>query len=95
MSHHQEIFESFLIELNELEYVFIRGFLDLPRALDTDVDVVSSLEDFDRMVALCKKWMTFMAGDYLDFGFAEWCNMKYAPFHTDGPNDPSIPNGRF
>lgn len=92
---HQEIFAEFVEELNELQYVFIRGFINLPIAPDTDVDIVSSLEDFGVMVELAKKWMTFMVGDYKDFGFAEWCNMIYTPFHTDGIHDPNIPNGRF
>ena len=93
--NHQEIFAEFVEELNELQYVFVRGFINLPRALDTDVDIVSSLEDFDAIVELAKKWLIFMGGDYRDFGFAEWCNMKYAPFYTEGPHDSNIPNGRF
>ena len=92
---HQEIFAGFVEELNELQYVFVRGFLNLPEALDTDVDIVSSLEDFPAMVRLGMKWMTMMIADCKHFGFAEWCDMEYAPFHTDGIHDPNIPNGRF
>lgn len=92
---HQETFADFVKELNELQYVFIRGFINLPKSLDTDVDIISSLEDFDAMIELANKWMICMTGDSKNFGFAEWCDMIYVPFYTDGPHDSMIPNGRF
>jgi hypothetical protein len=92
---HQGTFAKFVEEINKLQYVFVRGFIKLPQAPDTDVDIISSLKDFYIMVTIASKWMTFMGGDHKDFGFAEWCNMIYAPFHTDGPHNPNIPNGRF
>ena len=95
MEIHQETFAVFLEKIGDLDYVCIRGFINLPNALDTDVDVVFSLEHFDSMMDIAKSELAFMATDYRDFGFAEWCNMIYAPFFTLGDHDSTIPNGRF
>ena len=94
---HQEIFEKYVNELNEkrIQYVFVRGFLDLPQALDTDVDIVAAPGYFDEMTEISKTWLTAMLNDWQDFGFAEWCHMLYRPYHTDVVDDPTISNGRF
>jgi hypothetical protein len=92
---HKEKFFNFIKELNEnnVKYYFLRGFINLPEKPDTDIDLVCHMSDWDRFNGIASKHLR--GEGFKDYGFAEYCNMFYYPYFTPGPEDRSIPNGRF
>ena len=92
---HKDIFFNFISELNDknISYYFMRGFTSLPEKPDTDIDLVCKLSDWDKFTEIASKYL-ILQGD-VNHGFAEYCNMLYYAYFTDGKADNSIPNGRF
>jgi len=92
---HSEKFIKFAEDISIIKYVFFRGFINLPEKPDTDVDIMCHPSQFDELINIANNHMELIKREYGDYGFAEWCDMKYRPYQTTGPSDNSIPNGRF
>tara|TARA_Y100001938_G_scaffold148191_1_gene231227 strand:+ start:8730 stop:9377 length:648 start_codon:yes stop_codon:yes gene_type:complete len=92
---HQDKFFDFIDDLNKnnIKYYFLRGFTKLPHKPDTDIDLVCHMSDWDFFNKIAENHLS--GEGFQNFGFAEYCDMRYHPFFTPGPTDHSIPNGRF
>lgn len=82
---HLEQFKKFTQQINDFDYVIIRGYHDLPNP-EGDLDIVFRPEDYNYILDVAKM---LKARQVKDFGFAEWCDMKYCPHFTSSKTDTS------
>lgn len=84
---HLEHFKSFINSVNDFNYVILRGYHELPTPKGKfDLDISFCPEDYNKIIDIAKM---LEPGEEEDYGYAEWCDMKYFPHFTTS-NDKGI-----
>tara|TARA_Y100000389_G_C17430068_1_gene502033 strand:+ start:47 stop:1447 length:1401 start_codon:yes stop_codon:yes gene_type:complete len=93
---HSLCFENFIDFLNRenIQYIIIRGFLELPVKPDTDLDIVFKEEDYNKVITFLENNDNFNKIKSKPLNIS---NIKclYSPFYTNLPKNKDIPNGCF
>ena len=102
--HHFNKFYDFIEELNKngLKYVIIRGYWKLPITPDTDLDIVSHPDTYDKFIEIVKKYWSKNTDVKTPITFYQVIlpnvnkiKCEYTKWWTTGKEDINIENKRF
>ena len=93
---HQDVFNTILDLLNNqnIMYVFVRGFMLLPKTPDSDLDIVVKESDYKKVVTILEKYCNERKNIGITYKVGNK-DLIYQSYRTIGDYDHKINNGSF